>query len=365
MCAERPLPTASAGRQRGVSLVEVMVAMVIALVISLAAGGSAAMFGASQKQGVGAGGATVNAGTALAAVKGDVASAGLGFFGDSNFQCHAMNLSVGSTVHLNGASFSPVRVTTGATGSDQLDVVFASNVDSGANVLIKGTSNGASVKLMSLLPVAVGDAVLLSPATPGAACLVRSVTAVAAATDESPLTLTFANTGAHNGATFTTSPSFAEKDRVALMGSLQWSRYSVTGTDLQLTRPLATGTGANSAVLVRNVMAFRAQYGITGTAAADTTLTGWQDAVDDTSGASGANWTAVSGSNVNRVRALRIGLVTRSAQREKADANSGTCVASTSKPVLFGATVEPDVTDWRCYRYRTAVVVVPLRNVAW
>jgi type IV pilus assembly protein PilW len=271
---------------------------------------------------------------------------------------------VGSTVQLNGASFSPVRVTAGSTGSDQLDVVFASNVDSGANVMIKGTSNGASVKLMSLLPAAVGDAVLLAPATAGAACLVRNVTAVAAATDDSPLTLTFANTGTHNAATFTTTPSFAEKDRVALLGALQWSRYSVNGTDLQLNRPLATGTGATTAVLVRNVMAFRAQYGIVGTAANASTLAGWQDAVDDTSGASAANWTSVAGSTVNRVRALRIGLVTRSAQREKADA-SGTCVASTSKPVLFGTTVEPDVTDWRCYRYRTAISVVPLRNVAW
>ena len=183
----------SARPQAGVSLVEVMVGMVVALIISLAASGSASLFGASQRQGVGAAGATVNASTALAAIKGDVASAGLGFFGDSNYQCHSLNLGVGTTAVLNGASFAPVRVTTGSGNKDQLDVLYASNVDSGANVLLKGTSDSSSARLMSRMPVAVGDAVLLAPATPGTACIVRSVTTVTAATNDQPLTLAFAN----------------------------------------------------------------------------------------------------------------------------------------------------------------------------
>ena len=183
--------------------------------------------------------------------------------------------------------------------------------------------------------------------------------ATAAATDEVPQTLTFDNTGEHNAATFTSTASFVEKDRVALLGGLQWSRYSVSGGNLTLARPLL----GDSAVLVRNVMAFRAQYGVS-SSASSSTLMGWQDAVDDTSGATGVNWSSVAGANVERVRALRIGLVTRSPQREKED-KDGNCVASESKPALFGETVEPDVTDWACYRYRSAVVVVPLRNLVW
>ncbi|MFN7724930.1 MAG: PilW family protein [Rubrivivax sp.] len=347
----------SARPQTGVSLVEVMVGMVVALIISLAASGSASLFGASQRQGVGAAGATVNASTALAAIKGDVASAGLGFFGDSNYQCHSLNLGVGTTAVLNGASFAPVRVTTGSGNKDQLDVLYASNVDSGANVLIKGTSDSSSARLMSRMPVAVGDAVLLAPATPGTACIVRSVTTVTAATNDQPLTLAFANTGHHNAATFSNVPTYADRDRVALLGTLEWSRYTVSGTELRLQRPLASGSAADPVTLVRNVQAFRVQYGVVGTGAGDSTLTGWQDAT-------GSTWASVSGTAVDRVRALRIGLVTRSEQREKPN-TSGTCVASAAKPVLFGATVEPDVTDWACYRYRVATVVVPLRNAAW
>ncbi len=345
-------------RQAGLSIVEIMVGMVVALLVALAATGGAAVFTASQRQGVGAGGMTVNATTALAAIKSDVASAGLGFFGDSKFLCHTLNLSVAASVQMDGASFAPARITAG-TGSDQLDVLFASNVDSGANVLLKGATTGDEATLMSLLPVEAGQAVLLAPASAGGTCLVRSVTASAAATDDVPQTLTFDNTGTHNAATFTSTASFVEKDRVALLGGLQWSRYSVSGGNLTLARPLL----GDSAVLVRNVMAFRAQYGVS-SSASSSTLMGWQDAVDDTSGATGVNWSSVAGANVERVRALRIGLVTRSPQREKED-KDGNCVASESKPVLFGETVEPDVADWACYRYRSAVVVVPLRNLVW
>ncbi len=354
MCADPSSSSrrAPGRRQRGLSMIEIMVGMIVALLVSLAASGGAAVFTASQRQGVGIGGTAVNAGTALAAIKNDAASAGLGFFGDSNFRCYQLDLSVGTSVKLDAASFAPVRITT-AGANDQLDVLSASNVDSGANVLLKGPSTGTSATLTSLLPVAVGQAVLMVPATAGGTCRVRTATAVAAATDDTPQILTFGASGTYNAGAFTTAVSYVEKDSVALLGGLQWSRYSVTGGNLVLERPLSN----DSAVLVRNVMAFRAQYGIAANATA-TTLTGWQDAT-------GATWASVAGVNVDRVRALRIGLVTRSPQREKPNA-AGNCVASDAKPVLFGVTVEPDVgTDWGCYRYRTAVVVVPLRNVAW
>lgn len=338
--------------QRGLSIIEIMVGMIVALMVSLAASGGAAVFTASQRQGIGAGGMAVNAATALSAIKNDTASAGLGFFGDSTFLCYQLDLSVDATVKMNAASFSPVRITNGGA-SDQLEVMYASNVDSGANVLMSGPSTGLTASVKSLLPAVVGQAVLLAPVTPGGTCMVRSVTKVDAATDTTPQLLTFANTGKHNAAAFGATVNFVDKDRVALLGALQWSRYTVSGGNLTLERPMTN----DSAVLVRNVMAFRAQYGITASATS-TTLTGWQDA-----GTSGT-WASLSGADVERVRALRLGLVTRSPQREKPD-NSGNCSASAAKPTLFGTTVEPDVTDWQCYRYRTAVVVVPLRNLAW
>lgn len=361
MCAERPPFRATRpGAQRGLSMVETMVGLVVALLIGLAASSSARVFTASQRQGIGTGAMSASATTVLASIKGDAATAGLGFFGNSNFSCYKLDLAVDGTVKSNSASFAPVKVTSQGA-SDQLDVVYSTNIDGGADVLMHGTSDGTNAKTQSRIPAVVGNAVMLVPSTPAAAstpCLVRTVTAVTLPTDDEPhTTLAFAGSGTYNSGSFTGGTAYDgnNKDRVALLGTLHWNRYRVSGTDLVIERPQG---GADPSTLLRNVMAFRVQYGVSANATSKT-LTGWQDAT-----ALDPTWGSVSGSTVDRVRALRIGLVTRSAQREKANA-AGDCEASATKPTLFGATVEPDVADWQCYRYRTAVVIVPLRNLVW
>jgi type IV pilus assembly protein PilW len=352
MCASKRHPPR---RQRGLSIIELMVGLVVALLVGLAAAGSAKVFTASQRQGMGYGGMTIGSSTALAAMKSDIASAGLGFFGDSSFKCHRLALSVGTSVKFDSSSFAPARITRSGTGSlatDRLDVLYSTAIDGGANVLISGAATSAAADVQSLLPASVGQTVLMAPAAAGTPCLVRTVTAVTASTDTTPQSLAFGSSGTYNQGTFTAPPTFVEEDRVALLGEVRWSRYSLSGTNLQLERPLE-GT---SAVLMRNVIGFRAQYGVSASDTS-TTLTGWEDAT-------GATWGSVSDGNVDRVRAVRLGLVTRSAQREKEN-SAGTCEASAAKPQLFGVDVEPDVTDWQCYRYRTTVVVVPLRNMVW
>jgi type IV pilus assembly protein PilW len=338
--------------QRGLSIVEVMVGMIVALLVGLAATSSARVFTASQRQGMAAGGMAIGAASALAAIKSDLASAGLGFFGDSSFKCYQLAFSVDTSVKFDGGNFTPSSITRVGT-SDRIDVLYSTSIDAGANVLLSGASNSVSANLLSLLPVSVGDAVLLAPATAGTPCLVRTVTGITASTATTPQILAFANTGTYNKAAFTAAPTFTLKDTAVLLGQLRWSRYSMSGTNLQFEDP-ANGT---SAVLMRNVMAFRAQYGISANAATPA-LSGWQDAT-------GGTWGTLSGANVDRVRAMRIGIVTRSAQREKEN-SSGVCEASTAKPTDpfdTSVTVEPDVTDWQCYRYRTVVSVVPLRNL--
>jgi type IV pilus assembly protein PilW len=97
--------------QRGMSIIELMVGIVVALLVGLAAAGSAMMFTASQRQGIGTGGSAVNVGTVLAALKNDSANAGLGFFGDNQFLCSALNLSVNAAKVADDASFAPLRIT--------------------------------------------------------------------------------------------------------------------------------------------------------------------------------------------------------------------------------------------------------------
>ncbi len=335
------------------SIIELMIGIVVALMVSMAAAGSAMMFSASQRQGIGTGGSAVNVGTVLAALKNDTANAGLGFFGDNRFLCNTLDLSMDANVVSDAASFAPLRITRGAT-SDRIDVIYATQVQSGANVLLRSASNGSSAELMSLLPANVGQAVLLAPPNPGTACMVRTVTAVTPSTDETPQVLAFAAAASHNAAAFTAAVAYPERSHVALLGELHWNRYRVIGTDLVLEHPM----DGRSAVLARNVIGFRAQYGITNGVAGSTTIDSWQDAT-------GANFAALDSTAIARVRALRLGIVTRSPQREKPN-QAGVCEASEAKPTLFGVVVEPDAAvavEWGCYRYRSSTAVLPLRNL--
>jgi type IV pilus assembly protein PilW len=357
MCADKTLvrrvPRAPAGGRRrparGLSLVELMVGIVIALLVSLTATSGAMLFTATQRQGIGTGGSMISAGTALSALRDDVSAAGLGFFGDSQFLCHRLNLSVDTSVLVNGANFTPVSITAEADG-DRIDVLYATDVSSGANVLLNAAASAGSAPLRSLLPVSVGQAVLLAPATAGDPCVVRTVTANTPAVLDTAQMIEFANvsTARFNRAAFTTNPTYPDRGRVTLLGDLRWSRYRRVGTELRLERPL----GGGAVVLARNVMAFRAEYGLAN--AGTTALAAWQPA-------SGA-FASLTPANLPRVRALRIGMVTRSTQREKPNA-AGNCEATAAMPTLFDSAVTADVADWQCYRYRTVTLVVPLRNL--
>lgn len=351
MLPSNPFP--SSRRQRGVSIVELMVGMAVALLVSLAAATSAIVFTAAQRQGIGASNASMNALNALSTIKTEVALGGLGFFGDSRYRCGTLALSTGATVRSNSAVFTPVSITRdSATGDDRIDVVYGDQIEAGAEVLLSQAATATEARLRSLLPVAVGEAVVLAPATGTQPCLVRTVTANAASTASTPQILTFANTGLHNAGAFSTTPTFAADDRVTLLGTLNWMRFRRDGNTLVAESML---TGGAPAVIGRDVIGVRAEYGVAPTVT-DSALSGWEPA------ASASAFAALDGSELRRVRAIRVGIVTRSAQREKPD-GAGNCQASLSMPQVFGQTVTPDVTDWQCYRYGVTTTVIPLRNL--
>ena len=363
MCAEALVNApiaAPAGRWRavrraaahGLSMVELMVGVLVAMLVILVAVNTAMQFNATQRQGFAVGSGALNASNVLAAVKDDLATAGLGLFGEASMLCTQLNLSVGAKRLMDGADLAPLRIQRDPNGHDRIDALYADGIEGGAAVLLGAATDGADATLQSYLPAAVGQAVLLAPAAAGTPCTVRSVTAVAAATDVTPQQLTFAAAGAHNQARFGSGTDYEARSRAVLLGSLQWRRLRLDNGALLLEQPI---TGA-SATLLRQVVALRADYGTTA-AAGQSTLAAWSPATD-------SEWATLDAAKVTRVRALRIGLVMRSSQREKPD-RDGVCRASLAKPELFGRTIEPDVEDWACWRFRSTSVVVPLRNVVW
>jgi hypothetical protein len=116
-----------------------------------------------------------------------------------------------------------------------------------------------------------------------------------------------------------------------------------------LERPLDGAT----AVLARNVIALRAQYGAVVAAGARRWRT-WEDAT--------GTFATLDATSIARcVRC--VSAWSRAARSARRPTPEGVCEASLAKPQLFGAEIEPDVSDWQCYRFRSAVVVIPLRNL--
>jgi type IV pilus assembly protein PilW len=342
-------------RQRGVTLIEAMVGIVVGLLVGLAAAGTAQVFMASQRQGMGAGGANMNASTAMTLIRQDIGQAGLGFFGEGQYLCNRMNLSVGNTLKLDNDLFTPVRATrTAGQLFDKLDLVYSTHIAGGTTVYTTDTSVGASVILESLLPAQVGEAVMLSASSAVRTCTVRSVTGVIDATPTTTQTLVFAPNGLHNSnaVTFTPAPAVPTGSSVALLGSLVMRSYSV---DAQNNLVMTDTLNGRTAVLANDVVAFRLEYGTSANVGA-TTLSAWE---------SPSVFGVPDAANISRLRAVRIGLVTRSPQREKPN-KDGVCEASRVKPRLFDEEItDPQAAgnDWQCFRYRVATAVVPLRNV--
>ena len=342
--------------QRGISLVELMIGIVVALLVGMAASGAAVFFNASQKQGIGTGGVLINTTTALSAMKEDISQMGLGFFGDSSYLCDDLNLSL-DTNDLSQTGFAPLQVSR-AGNYDRVDIVYANAVAGGANVMLAAPATSASAAVKSYLPAASGAAVLFAgkPDSAIRRCTVRTVTATTpAANPTTPQTISYDNGGLHNRFAFAAPINYGTDDRVALLGGLSWQRYAVDANgNLTLTRRL---DGGASAVLVRDVVAFKVRYGVTSGALNENAIVDWEPPT--------GVWSTLGPANIARVRAIQIGIVTRSPQMERRDA-AGNCTASEAPPRLLEETLNTSTlpADWACYRYRTAVVTVPLRNVA-
>jgi type IV pilus assembly protein PilW len=113
-----------------------------------------------------------------------------------------------------------------------------------------------------------------------------------------------------------------------------------------------------------NVVSLRVQYGRDTSVAMDNVV----DIFDQTAPTNACEWA--------RVSALRVSLVTRSAQLERVDPVTGNPV-TTAAPTLADPMEEAPVDiaplsvdlsgnpDWQMYRYRVFETTAPLRNIAW
>jgi type IV pilus assembly protein PilW len=333
--------------QHGLSMVELLVGLVVAALVALTAFSSSVLFGAAQRQAVGVSATSASLVTTLASIKAELGSAALGFAIDGNNACARLNRARAGAIVSNGADFVPVAVSRSASSPfDVLTIAHANDSKAAAPVrLAANVTNAAdSVGLRGWLPLQAGQQVLLAPASPGEPCTVRDVVSTSAAVPGgTPYTVTLSPVPG-----FAAPAEYSTEASMSVLGQLELRTISVEEPGrLQLTSDQLGGT----VTLMEDVVAWRVQYGVNDGGGAASIQ--WVDPTGE--------WATLDAAHARRVRALRLGLLARSPQREKG------CLATTALPELFGETIDVSASDpqWQCHRYRRAETIVPLRNLVW
>ncbi len=135
--------------------------------------------------------------------------------------------------------------------------------------------------------------------------------------------------------------------------------YSVNTDAKQLERSdNSQAPVAVNEVVMADVVDLQAEYGVATTALSQT--------VDKWVSAANGEWVNPTPADWNRIKAIRVALVTRASQYERPASAGAGCNATSSLAAswhTFDTSKYPD--DWGCYRYRVFETVIPLRNVIW
>jgi type IV pilus assembly protein PilW len=407
--------------QAGMSMVELMVAMVIALI------GIIIMFQVFEvSEGIkrttsGGGDSQQNGIVGLYVIESDLRNAGMGFSDTAYAGCTILAYDVNRATPNYSLKLVPVSITAGANArtADRLTVFYGSQhmVGNSTTLTLNMTSPTSPLRVMTRYGFRPGD--LMVVMEPGGAppkdCSLMEVTSLPASPSDqinhdtgtynldwlggNPSKTVRANSGI-GGVTYT-GANTANATRIFNIGNLydRAGVYSVNGSSMPVyntysvaVTSLTVASGFSSAAaapVADNIVHMRALYGLddgvaNGTvtyqvgppAAGDGRIDRFVDA---------ATFNAITPPNPpwQYVIAVRLVIVARSAQPEIGSGGPGsacdtTTAASANRPVWSGTawqtgTAVNFLTDldlsadanWMCYRYRTFETTVPLRNWIW
>lgn len=401
--ALRALPSHS----RGFTLVELMVAATIGMLVALALT-SAVVTTGRQYAMISANVAAQNsAQIGLSLIDRSARSAGAGFFAGGDPICPTWNayIPANGTVPartIDGETFMPVKITDGGGAGLSDTIVFTGGSGSVPFALapVLDTMSGNSVYVTNA-GLANNDVAVRGAPGSGKPCTLFAV-------NGSPGSGTGSNcgnnaatcaklnlnggTGTLNGGTFTTAPTLgftasgtvsapAVVSRVGTGGSFRQDAFRVECSSLVrynafvgappaacTSNPLAFASGVDA--IATDVVLMQAQYGISASGASDV-VTDWVDA-------SGA-WAAPAATDVARIKAIRVVLVARSKEPDGSLVTAANCTnpngVSNTGPCSFQDAQAPAIDlsgvpvpsgrNWRNYRYRVHMAVMPLRAVIW
>ena len=349
-------------RQTGFTLIELMVGLAIGMLATIIIVQTMSLFGAQRRTTSGSANAQTNGNIALNAIVRDAQQAGYPLFPstDSPLECSALSFGTLGALSIAPATITNGVATSGANASDSITISYGNSALGGAPSSITAMAgNVASVG--SSLGCAVNDITLASS---GGSCAFSKVTAVSAANvAAATITLQDSPTPVGTGG------------NLACLGTWSQITYAVNSTTGNLDRTVTINGASTTTPNVVGIVNLQAQYGIAATANSNQ-ITAWVDA-------SGATWAAPSIANRNRIKAIRIAVVSRNEQKELGNVSSvcssTTTAAASPAPETTGlcawtgsATspapaidLSPGDASWRQYRYRVFETIIPLRNVIW
>jgi type IV pilus assembly protein PilW len=360
--------------QRGMSLIEVLVAVAIGLIGILIMSQAYLTSDEFNKATLGAGGAQTNGNVALFSLEREVRMAGYGLNSTSALECGSINWFYNGQYSGNlggplpNVELAPVVITTTPGAPDQITIMYAT----GEQRVTPGTLSktmpdpSAELNIDGTSGFNANDMVLMVNRTPPISCTMMQLTQVQ--TSASKLQHNPGVSAPYNpaggGSLF---PAYQKNDSVFNLGNPIVRAYSIVNSSLRVNEVFFNpgSPGAGTLDLVDGIVDMRALYGKDTTAVPD----GVVDVYDNIKPTNGADWM--------RVLSVRIAVVARVGNYEKP--TGATCDATTTAPTwtyenpvgtpqtaTFNWTDFSDVTNQaRCYRYRVFETTVPLRNIIW
>lgn len=353
---KKPIP-ALPHSASGFTLVEIMVGLAIGMLATMVILQVISVFEAQKRVTTGTADAQTNGSIALYNITRELGLAGYPLMPITDSPLECTTVTFGTT---NIGSISPVSITddnsiTGST-SDIITIRYGNSAMGGVPTAITG--NGATANERTLgnnFGCAINDHVII---VNGSTCALTTASEVSAASAIPPTITIKDTTNATAGA------------NLACLGRWSEVSYRIAGNNLQRCNKAELDANGNTSDCiitasttdpdwrdrVADVVNIQAQYGISASPTSNQ-VTQWVDATSP--------WDAPSISDRNRIKAIRIAIVSRNAKEEGTDVTTGlnawTGSASSPAPAID---LSADA-NWKKYRYRVFETIVPLRNVIW
>jgi type IV pilus assembly protein PilW len=356
--------------QRGLTLVELMVGMVVGLIGMIVVFQTFAVAEGYKRTTTSGANAQQNGSIALFYLERDLRMAGYGINEPSLLGCKVLAYDAGPPVREFSFSMVPVIIGDGAADAPDTLTILAGSSSllpepvALIQTMVAPTSQFRTSTRFGFLP---GDLVIAAEA--GKDCSLAQVTALPTGAGQSDLIVhdsgsyTDPDGGAavaHYNKPTGLGVTYSAFDYTAQSGGLlfdigsnpELSVYAVANSRLVQT-PLLQGTAATA--LAENIVQLQAQYG-KDLAGDDGIVDRWEATMPASPTA--ADW--------GRVLAVRLAIVARSGLREKPSAATGACETTVAAPTWAGGTLDLSADDnWQCYRYRVFETTVALRNQIW